>query len=481
MTSQPYKMAAPIPEEITTPAKVDTSIGPLDFFDGYPSDKTLQLVYDNLDRQRAIEVFLDTIPAASLVAMHHGLKEVGAVDGTVGIWEELLDAKSLILTGNTESVYAFTWLDTSKGPLVIESPPNVLGVIDDAWFRYVADLGNAGPDKGKGGKFLLLPPGYKGKVPEGYFVLHSPTYNNWLVWRGFPVNGDPKPAADNIKRAARIYPLSGVGNTYAGKFVDVSGRAFNTIHANDAHFYEELNEVIQAEPTAAFDPEILGMAASIGLEKGKPFQPDARMQKILADAAAIANATARAVAFAPRDPTAVLFLGTQWKTAFLGGSYEWLSNGHRYLDARTGFFYAATVNTPAMVVAMPGVGSQYATSMRDSKGRWLDGGKNYILHIAPNPPAKDFWSIVIYDPQTRSLLQTDQHFPSLGSHSADLVKNVDGSVDLYFGPKPPAGKEHNWIQTVPDKGWFTIFRLYGPLKSWFDRSWMLEDFVDSHE
>ncbi|MGF0237323.1 DUF1254 domain-containing protein [Rhodococcus sp. IEGM1300] len=474
-TPPTMKMNSHIPAEITTPDRVDTGIGTLEFFDGYPSDATIKLVYDNLDRQRAIEIFLDTIPAASLVAMRKGLREVGAVQGTVGIWEELLDSKSLLLTGNTESVYAFSWIDLSKGPVVVESPPNVLGVLDDFWFRYVADLGNAGPDKGKGGRFLILPPGYTGEVPEGYFVAKSTTFNNWLVWRGFPVDGDPKPAVANIKQHARIYPLSEAGSAHSAKFVDLSGREFNTIHANDASFFNELNEIIQDEPPESFDPEILGMAASIGLEKGKPFNPDERMQRLLREAAAIGNATARAIAFAPRDKQAPLYPGSQWKTPFLGGSYQWLNNGHRNLDARTGFFYAATVNTPAMVIAMPGVGSQYAATMRDSQGRWLDGGKNYRMTVPANPPAKDFWSVVVYDPQTRSLLQTDQRFPSLSSQSKILQKNDDGSIDLYFGPKPPSGKESNWVQTVPEKGWFPIYRLYGPLKPWFEKTWRLQD------
>jgi len=471
---QQFEMTTPIPPEITTPPSVSTSIGTLKFQNGFPTAETVQQVYDNLDRQRAIEVFLDTVPGASMVAIRKGLREVGAVDGAIGIWQDLLDPRALLLTGNTESVYAMSWLDTRTGPLVIESPPNVLGVIDDFWFRYVGDLGNAGPDKGRGGKYLLLPPGYSGAVPSGFFVLRSPTFNNLLVWRGFPVNGDSQPAVGNIKQRARVYKLEDTGSSPPAKFVNLSDRAINTIHANDATFFDELNEIIQEEPPQSFSPEILGMAASIGLAHGKSFAPDARMRKILEEAAAIANATARAITFAPRDPNAVLWPDSQWLSGFLGNSYEWMRNGHRYLDARTAFFYSATLNTPAMVSAAPGTGSQYAVSAHDGKGQWLDGERNYRLHIDAGVPAKDFWSLVIYDPQTRSLLQTDQRFPSVNSQNSKLVKNDDGSVDIYFGPKAPQG-EHNWIQTVPGKGWFAIFRLYGPLKPWFEKSWRLEN------
>jgi hypothetical protein len=465
------KMRTDIPAEITTPDHVETRLGTLEFFDGAPSDATVQKVYDHLDFIRGVEVFLNTMRGASLVAIRHGFREVGAVDGTVGIFETLMDAKSLFLTPNTDTVYAMTWLDLKGGPLVVESPPNTLGVVDDFWFNYVADLGNAGPDKGKGGKFLFLPPDHTGDVPTGYFTFKSPTYGNVLFWRGFQVNGDPKPAVENIKRHARIYPLAQAANPPQQQFVNLSGRAFNTIHANDARFYEEVNALVQEEPHAAVDPETLGLLASIGIEKGTPFAPDARMKKILADAAAVGNATARAITFASRLDGVSLYPNSQWQAAFIGGSHEFQHNGARLLDARTRMFYYATVITPAMAAKMVGVGSQYALAFRDAEGRYLDGGKTYRLRLPPNPPAKDFWSIVVYDNQTRSELQTDQPFPSLNSQRPDLQKNADGSVDIYFGPNAPAGKASNWVQTVPGKGWNTILRLYGPLEPWFDKTW----------
>jgi len=469
-----YKMSTSIPPQITTPAKVNTRIGTLEFFDGVPTEATTQKVYDQLDFSRGVEVFLNGIPGASLVALRRGLREVGAVDGTIGIWDELLDGKSLLLTGNTESVYALTWIDLSKGPIVIESPPNVLGVLDDFWFRYVADLGNAGPDKGKGGKFLVLPPGYEGEVPEGYFVARSPTFNLPLVWRGFPVNGDPKPASESIRQHARVYPLSEAGQEHAPRFVDLSGRAFNTVHANDFSFYAELDEIIQEEPEDSYGPDMTGLFNAIGLVKGKPFAPDARMKKILTDSVAVGNATARAIDFRNRMKDARIYPDRQWNTPFVGGSYEWLSKGGaRLFDARTLFYYVATVNTPAMAVAMPGVGSQYASANLDSRGKPLDGAKTYRLRVPAQVPVKDFWSVVVYDTQTRSLLQTDQRFPSLSSQGKPKV-NADGTVDVYFSPKPPRDGA-NWVQTIPGKSWFTIFRLYGPLQAWFDKSWKLPD------
>ena len=232
--------------------------------------------------------------------------------------------------------------------------------------------------------------------------------------------------------------------------------------------------MIQKEPLDFIDPELRGLAAAIGIRKGKPFAPDARMKKILTEAVAVGNATARAVSFRGRDPRAALYQDSQWKTLFVGGDYRWLDDGGtggRNLDARTMYFYIATVNTPAIMAKMVGRGSQYGYITADKAGNPFDGAKNYRLNIPANVPAKDFWSFVLYDPQTRSELQTSQPLPSKNNKRDKLIVNTDGSVDLYFGPKAPAGKEANWVQSVPDKGWFALFRLYGPLEPWFDKTW----------
>jgi len=469
--AQQYKYETAIPPGITTPDKVDTRLGTLKFEGGYPDAATVEKVYDNLDFQRGVDVFLNSIQGASLVALRRGLREVGCVDGTLGVFNTLMNAKSLFLTANTDTVYAMTWIDLSKGPVVIESPPNSLGIVDDFWFRYVADLGNAGPDKGKGGKYLFLPPGYKGDVPQGYFVFKSRTFGNVFFTRGFLVNGDPGPAVESFHKTMRSYPLSEAANPHPAKFVNLSGKAFNTIGPNDYSFYEDVNTLIQEEPADSENPELLGQLMAIGIQKGKPFAPDERMKKILTDAVAVGNATARAVSYRPRDPQVYFYPGKAWSTPFVGGSYLFLDDGARLLDARTYFFYNATGITPAMSIKMVGVGSQYAIAFFDADKNYLDGGKNYKLNIPANAPAKNFWSMIAYDAQTRSMVQTDQEFPSKGSHTAGLQKNADGSYDLYFGPKAPAGKESNWIQTVPGRGWFACLRLYGPLEPWFNKTW----------
>jgi hypothetical protein len=467
--AQKYK--TDVPASLVIPNKIESRIGTLNFKDGFPDDKTVEKVYDNLDFSRALIAFMNTMPGASQVAQRKGIREFGPDNGTVIIFENLMDSRSLFLTANTESMYALGWLNLKDGPVVVESPPNTLGLVDDFWFHYVTDLGLAGPDKGKGGKFIFVPPGYKGKIPTGYFVFKPKTYNLLFGTRGFVVNGDTKSTAENIKKNLRIYPLSKAVNPSKTNFVNVSGKSFSTIHSMDYNFFKEINKVVQEESNDAMDSETLGLLASIGIEKGKPFNPDERMKKILTEAASVGNATARANAYRSRLTDSFFFPNSAWGTCFIGGSYLFEHEGVRMLDARSYMFFYTTGITPAMAIQKVGAGSAYAAAFVDAQKKPFDGGKTYHLHLPPNIPAKQFWSVVLYDNQTRSMLQTDQQFPSISSQKKETQVNADGSVDLYFGPKSPAGKENNWVQTIPDKGWSIILRLYGPQQSWFDKTW----------
>ncbi|MCA0891828.1 DUF1254 domain-containing protein [Microbulbifer agarilyticus] len=485
----------PIPESILTPERVETSIGVLKFQDGRPTPETSEKLYNHLDFIRGTEVFLNFIPMASLQALYLGHQSVG-VDAMnkVGVTTKLMDSTPLFLTGNTDTVYASAFLDLRKaGPVVVEIPPGIgPSTVNDAFFRFVVDMGAPGLDRGKGGRYLILPPDYQGELdpPEGgytvkadgeaYFVAKSTSYVNWLIARGFLVDGKTDAAVRSYEGGLRIYPYSERKRPQKMEFISLSEVPFNTIHANNYDFYEEIDEVIQREPTSMLDPELRGLASSIGIEKGIPFRPDDRMRKILTDAVAVGNGTARAIMFDNRYEKARVYDDRQWYSAFVGGNYQWLrgekGEGGRNLDARTVFFYQATVNTPAMVLKIPGAGSQYAVGYRDSKGNFLDGGRYYKLTIPKNVPAKDFWSVVVYDPQTRSELQTGQPFPSKNDKRDSLKTNADGSVDLFFGPKAPRDSKENWIQTVPGKGWFAILRLYGPTEEWFSKEWRPGDF-----
>ena len=430
------KMTTEVPPGIATPDKLETRLGTLTLRDGVPDKATAQKVYDNLDFQRGVQAYLNSIQIASMYGMRKGILEFGPANRTALLFETLMDSKALWLTPNTTSVYMTSWLELGDEPMVIETPPNVLGIIDDHWFNYVADFGNAGPDKGKGGKFLILPPGYDGQVPDGYHVARTKTYGNWVIWRGFQENGDPAPAVATTKKIFRMYPLSQAANPPEMKFINLSGKFNNTIHRMDYGIFEEINEVVQAEPADSCDPELLGLLASIGIQKGKPFTPDARMKKILTEAADVGAATVRTLAARPRDDKFYFYPGEGvWSTPFPGGSHEFLDGGAIVLDARAYFHFYATGITPAMTAKMVGKGSQYAVAYLDSKGNAFDGGETYKVHLPPNVPAKDFWSFTLYDNQTRAMLQTDQQFPGLDNNKQGLQKNADGSYDVYFGPE----------------------------------------------
>ncbi|MHC4289872.1 MAG: DUF1254 domain-containing protein [Planctomycetota bacterium] len=469
------KMTTEIPEGIATPDKLKTRIGTLRSIDGVPDKETAQLIYDNLDFHNGVQAFLSGIQIASMSAMRKGILEYGPPNTTTLLFEELMDSKALFLTPNTTSVYMVSWLELKDEPMVIETPPDVLGIIDDHWFHYVADFGRLGPDKNKGGKFLVIPPGYEGEIPEGYLVTRTNTYGNWVIWRGFQVDGSPKPAIETTKKVFRIYPLSQKDNPPKMNFVHVSGKPINTIHRMDFEIYNEINEVVQAEPSMGQDPEILGVLASIGIKKGQPFKPDARMKKILAEAADVGAATVRTIISQPRNEGFYVYPGksTVWINPFEAtqGSHEFLVDGVRQLDARAGFHFYATGITPAMTFKIIGKGSKYAAAYTDADGNLLDGSKTYKVHVPANPPAKDFWSFTLYDNQTRSMLQTDERFPGIDNNKPGMMQNADGSWDIYFGPKAPKGKENNWVQTIPGKGWNMLWRVYGPLEPWFDKTW----------
>ena len=467
-------------KSISTPDRVETSIGTLEFLDGAPLRHTADRVYDYLDTMRGVDAFLKGMPGASLQGLIKGARSQGAVEcHQVLFFDKLMDSQSLFLTGNTSTVYVLPNLDLKRdGPTVIEAPAGMLGAFNDAWFRYVQDVGPAGPDKGKGGKYLILPPGYKGKLPSGYFVVRPRTYDVWVFMRASVAKGLDV-AVKNVKDKLRVYPLASKDRPPKMEFISGSGKAFNTIHANDYSFYEHLNEVIQKEPLDMLDPETRGLFASIGMEKGKPFAPDSRMKKILTDAVAIANATARSLVWYPRvdgtmkgaeiypDTHSAWTMGFVNKNVFFNGKDGKTMNS----DARVLFHYPYTAVTPAMALTKAGAGSDYGIAYVDSNKQPFDGSKTYKLRLPPNPPAKAFWALTMYDNQTRSQLQTSQKFPTVGSQTKGIKQNADGSFDIYFGPKPPKGFENNWLATVPGKGWFVALRMYGPLEPWINKTW----------
>lgn len=470
--------SADIPSSIETPETVKTRIGTLRFKDGAPDAETARLAYDQLDLSRGIETFMQGVPATSVYAACRGVSSVGIKENEgMGLTEELMDARSLFLTPNTTTVYGFSCLNLTAGPMVLEVPPGVLGPVDDAYFRWVTDVGLTGPDQGKGGKYLFVPPGYTGALPsQGYYVAKPSTNRLLFFFRAFVQNGNTAAAVKSVKTGARIYPLSAADNPPPTTWVNTSGKRFNTISANTYEFFEELDAVVQNEPADFVPPETVGLFASIGIRKGTPFHPDEHRKVILNEAIAIANAAARSLLWSPRDPATRFYTDRKWQTAFVGNSYLFQAGAERLLDARAMFFYYATGITPAMANAKPGTGSAYAAAFLDSKGHPLDGGRTYTLTLPGPVPAKQFWALTAYSNQTRSLLETEQKTAGLDSNAQGLKANPDGSYTVWFAPKAPAGHEANWVQTSSGKGFNVLLRLYAPLDPWFNKAWKPGDF-----
>lgn len=472
------KYKADVPAALLSPKEIETRIGTLRFWDGMPDEATVNAVYDNLDFMNAVNLVTEAVHIASMQAMMNGLQEAGRTSNEViPIWENLMDAKSIVLTPNTTVVYVFPVIDLSDGPVVYEVPPGALGIVDAVNFDYVTDIGLAGPDQGKGGRYLFLPPGYDGDIPRmGYHVVRCPSNRNWVPLRIFYGNDGPRAASNRAKESIRIYPWAKRENPPETRFLDMSGVQMNTVHAADETYFEELHAAIQGEPASAFDRGLLGRMAALGIRQGEPFEPDERMQRIFKEAAAVGNATLRSIAYATRTEGAHYYEDRQWKLAFVGGSHEFMKDGYRLHEARSLFHFYATGITPAMVSTARGAGSQYFYAERDADGHYLDGGKTYQITLPAPVPVQRFWSFMVYDSQTRSMLETDQRSGGIDSNSPDLEANADGSYTVWFGPEAPEGKEGNWVQTMPGKGWSTLLRFYGPLEPFFDKSWKAGDF-----
>ncbi len=457
---------------------VETRFGDFEFKNGYPTPEAADKLYDLRTFSRAVESYLHFVTPMSMFYMEKGLNDFGLNSANKFlIFEELLNARSLFLTANTESVYGMQFLDLKRdGPTVVEAPAGLLGGFSTMWQESLIGIGPTGVDKGKGGKFLLLPPDYKGEAPAGYFAARSPTYGVWFGVRAFLVNGKAdKPVA--LMKTMKIYPLATAGNPPAVAFLNGSGKPIDTIFPDTYEYFESLAALVEREPADAIPPSDRFLLASIGIEKGKAFTPDARTRPLLAEAARAGAAIARANTFASRDPMARVYPDRRWEWAFVGGSATWDAQGYVNVDRRAAWNYAATGNSPAMVQRTVGEGSQYLMAARDANGAFLDGGRNYRLHLPPNVPVKLFWSLVVYDALSRSELQNGEKFPSVSQYTGP-VANADGSVDIYFGPQARSGKEKNWIKTIPGKGWFTYLRFYSPTEAFFNRTWQPDDIIE---
>lgn len=471
----------------------------LPFAENRPTTETAQILRDELLFQRATQAYLWALPLINTLGMKTGSEKVfGAGYNVLPVWKKRLDARTLVTTPNSDVIYAMSYVDLGKdGPLVFEAPPNLQGILLDFWQRpipvdggkFFGDVGLPGPDAGKGGKFLLLPPGYSGAVPEGYYVYRSATNNVFVFLRSF--YKDPKdlgPAVALVEQS-KIYPLNGQATARPMQFPDASGVPANMLPVSDGTAFDQLKRLVDSEVAILAEPDSLGMLASIGIVKGQPFNPDARTRTILDRAAKTAYKMSRVVGFedaiggrsfrvypdrrwlnpladaTPANPTGPMDLGWRRTT----GSYL-------DLDARIWFFTDYYSISPGMISQIPGKGAKYMIAFTDADGANLSGGDNYRLSLPANIPAANFWSVTLYEAENASGLANGQPFPSLGLRDKP-VQNADGSTDLYLGPKAPDGKQGNWLATVPGKGYFAILRLYGPTEAAIDKSWKPGDVV----
>jgi hypothetical protein len=469
LTMQSYALAA-------NETKVQTRIGELTFthaFEhGYPTDETVKKLYDEMDFQRACQAYLWALPFVSIAQWQSQHETVfGAKDGDLVIYTSYKD-KLGILTANVTTPYVFALADMTKtGPLVLELQPGLTaGGISDFWQFNITDVGAMGPDRTKGGKYLIVPPGIEMPDVEGYFMVRMPSQNMGL---GIRVIDPDKEKAMAWMRSIKLYPYAQRANPPKTKIIEAEGKEWSHVQPRGMAYWERLSDIINKEVVYERDRVMMAMLKHLGIEKGKKFNPDERQKKILAEAALVGEAMAKANTYDKRTKDVLYRKETHWKYV-INWDVSHETEFYHQLDEMASYSYEAIGTNVAMATKIPGIGQAYLGAYKDSEGNWLDGSSNYKLLIPPNVPAKQFWSMTLYDVASRCIIENKEQIADRSSRM-DLLKNDDGSVDLYFGPTAPKGKEKNWIQTVPKQGFFAYIRFYAPTEAYFDRTWKLSD------
>ena len=450
------------------------------FATGYPTADVASKVRDEATLQRAIVAYRFWYPTVSTEAILRGTRAIGVKDN---VSLPILSAapRHVGFTLNSDTPYSGGALDLTAGPMVIELPPGpYIGLVDDHHQRWILDMGIPGPDGGKGGKHLILPPGYQGPIPKGYFVGRSATFKALVALRALPVGGDV-PKAQAALRAVKLYPLSAAKSPPKTEFIDADKLSMDTTPLkweDNLEFWQVLRDVLDAEPVLEEYRPMYGLLASLGIEKGKPFAPDSKMRKILADAAKAGRDQLLVSAYASDRPDRIAWGDRRWEWAGLvPDDANFVTQSGLDTEARDRWFAQAIVASPAMFRRKAGSGSLYWLGLRDASGAYLDGGKSYKLVVPQPVPGKLFWSVTVYDAQTRSEVQTSQDKAALRSLFELKKASTSSPTELHFGPTAPPGKEDVWIKTVPGRGWFAYFRIYGPEEAAFDGTWKPGDFV----
>ncbi len=465
-------VAVNIPGVASAQQSIDTPIGKLSFTksfeDGYPTDETVQKLYDQMDFQRAVQAYLWSIP---LVGFVHWQKvqneELGLENGQL-VFMETYDEKVCCLTLNTTTPYVQTFIDMSEaGPFVIEIPPGgeVRGATHDMWQTQIAQMTRPG-------KYVFVGP-YE-EVPaeaenEGYTINRSPMNNFFVGIRLIPE--DPK-KREELLNQIKLYPYSERENPKALDFVRPTKPWF-AYHPRDMRYWEAVHRSINREPVREMDRYFMAMLKPLGIEKGKPFEPDERQTKILKEALVVGEAMAKANDFEKRLAKAHYRDDSHWHFSTTA-NWDQRAQFYQQLDGAAAWFYEAVTNDESMHGQETGWGQIYMAAYKDSDGDWLDGAQNYVLNIPKDPPAETFWSMTLYDVSTRAIIRNETKDADLSSREK-LQTNNDEAVAIYFGPEPPEGMESNWVQTSPDRAWFPYFRIYSPTPPFFDQSWVLPD------
>lgn len=460
----------------------------LPFAGGYPTQEGIAQLKDELLFQRAVQSYIWALPALNMSAMKEGSEKVfGAGYNVLPIWKDRLNAKTLVTTPNSDVIYAMGYLDLKQdGPMVIEVPPGLQGILDDFFQRpicsvgeiegrqWCGDVGLPGPDKGTGGKYLVLPPDYQGKIPDGHLTFRSRTYNVFVFWRGF--FKDPKQLEEPVRVMAqtRTYPLGKEATARPMQFPNASGVSVNMLYPTDGSAFDMLARFIEHEYADPQDMEMRGMLAALGIIQGKPFTPDAQTRTLLDLAAKTASKIGHAISYTPQSivPNGTWYEDRRWLNVFPGNA-TFSAETFNFIDPRTGFFTNAYSASPGMAVNMENVGAKYPATFVDANGAFLSGSNSYRVNLPRGIPAALFWSVTAYDSLTAAGLDNGQPFPSINTMDKPTV-NADGSIDIHFGPESP-GAGRNWIRTLPDQGFFVILRLYGPTRAFFDKTWKPSD------
>jgi hypothetical protein len=433
-------------------------------------------------RRRAVEAVIWGMPAVNFDLMYQAMihdAKAGAGSNKIVYWSKLSDWKNQTLTPNPDAVYFMPFFDTKDvGPVVLEIPPadeggSITGSVMDCWQAALEDVGPAGVDQGKGGKYLILPPGYKQEVPDGYIPLPSGNYQGYGLVRSILQTGGDAGVAKAVAYAKRVklYPLSHAANPTATTFIDASEVVFEANIPYDVRFFQSLDRMVQREPWLTRDKAMIDSLKSIGIEKGKRFRPDETMHRILNAAADEAHAwldLKYETMFSP------YYEGRRWalpmSPELIKGLQTQFSNPDSYPVEGRGVVYTMAFFSPKR----SGAGSFYLMAIKDNQGRPFDGGSMYRLNVPANAPVRQYWSATAYDRATHALIR-DMKWSSRSSQTPELQKNADGSADVYFGPKAPEDKESNWVPTKAGGQFEVLFRFYGPEKPLFEKTWKLPD------